>query len=61
MNLIQKLFKIKKTAKKILTSKVTKKIAKITYCTYETYRIYSNPFLLLQYFNVFNALLLIKN
>lgn len=52
---------MKKNVKIILTSKIVKKVVKVSYYTYETYRIYSNPFIILQYFNVFNALLLIKN
>ena len=36
-------------------------VARVSYCVYEVYSIYRNPFRALQYVNVFNVLLLIKD
>tara|TARA_R110000772_G_C13208404_1_gene430747 strand:- start:788 stop:1003 length:216 start_codon:yes stop_codon:yes gene_type:complete len=64
--------KIKKTLKKIfdktkknissfMKSKKTRTIAKYSYHSYQAFRIYRNPFILLEYLNVFNGLLLIAD
>jgi len=53
--------KFKKISKQVLMSRKAAAVARVSYCVYEAYAIYSNPFRLLQYVNVFNVLLLIKD
>ena len=44
-----------------MKSKKTRTIAKYSYHSYQAFRIYRNPFILLEYLNVFNGLLLIAD
>ena len=59
---LKKMFdKSKKGLKSFMKSKKTRTIAKYSYHGYQAFRIYRNPFILLEYINCFNGLLLIAD
>ena len=53
--------KFKKISKQVLMSRKAAVVVRLGYVTYEVCAVYANPFRLLQYVNVFNLLLLIKD
>ena len=60
--ILKKMFdKSKKNIKSFMKSKKTRTIAKYSYHSYQAWRIYRNPFILLEYINCFNGLLLIAD
>jgi hypothetical protein len=59
--IVKLFFKSKKFITKIISNKKVKKVAYTSYQVYSVLRVVRNPFLLLEYVNVFNGLKMIAH